>query len=335
MRVGRQDIGTTSPVFIIAEIGINHEGDPAVCARMIEAAAAAGADAIKLQTVDPDENYVRGTVSHALFSQALLSREHTAQMFDLARRLNVAPFTTVGDLGTLEWVDRLEPVAYKISSGLMTHHPLIRAAARTGRPLLISTGMATWPDIDATVSVARDMGAVGTGLFHCVSIYPAPLASLNLAAIRRMGERYKMPIGYSDHALGIEAAVLATAAGACMIEKHFTLDPNRAGYDHALSLDQQDFGRMVKRIRAAETMRGDPDRPLSEVEAERARHMRRVLVPRRVIEQGEVFSEDNVALKRPLPGSGGLAPGDYDRVIGARAARLLRPDEPLQESDLS
>ncbi len=333
MRIGTHSVDHDQPVFVIAEIGINHEGDADTCIKMIEMAALAGADSVKLQTIDPDASYVRDTKSFKLFSQAVLSREDTARAFDVARKLGVEPFTTVGDAATLDWVDRLSPVAYKISSGLMTNYPLIHYAARKGRPLLISTGMATWPDIDASVAAAS--AAPEVGLFHCVSLYPAPIDKLNLAAIERMRDRYKLPTGYSDHALGIEASAMSVAAGACMIEKHFTLDPKRDSYDHAISLGASGFRQLVDRIRTAQAMRGNPDRPLSAEEALLAKQMRRILVARRAIAIGEAFSLDNIALKRPLPGITGLAPSEYDRVLGARTRRALALDEPIQEGDLS
>lgn len=333
--VGQRTISPHAPAFIIAEIGINHEGDAAVCARMIEQAATAGADAIKLQTVDPEANYVVNTESHKLFSRAMLSQEETANLFNYARTLGVEPFTTSGDFATMDWVDRLNPVAHKISSGLMNNHPLVAHAARTGRPLLISTGMATWDDIDACVEVARQAGAKDMALFHCVSLYPAAPSQLNLRAILEMECRYALPTGYSDHALGIDPPVMAVAAGACMIEKHFTLDAARDSFDHRLSLEPGDFAAMVQRIRQAEAMMGDAQRPLSAAEAEKSRHMRRIIVARRGIAKGALLSQDNVALKRPLPGTVGLPPASYQHVIGRHAARDILQDQAILEADLA
>src|SRR5262249_51834119 len=158
-------------VVVIAEIGINHEGSVEACGKMITAAAGAGADAIKLQTVDPDESYAPGTASYALFSRAWLSPEATARMFGLARDLGMEPFTTSGDPATLDWVDRLRPAAHKISSGLLTHLPLIRRAAATGRSVIMSTGMSTLEDVDDAVAAAQ---GAPIALMQCTSLYPAP-----------------------------------------------------------------------------------------------------------------------------------------------------------------
>jgi sialic acid synthase SpsE len=211
---GNRKIGDGEPVLVIAEIGINHEGSAETCARMIEAAAAAGADSIKLQTIDADANYVRGTESHRLFSSCGLSREETANMFRLTRDLGMEPFTTVGDLKSLEWIERLDPAGHKISSGLLTTHPIVARAAQTGRTLIISTGLAEIADVEEAVAVARKSGPSPIALLQCTSLYPAPFDSLNLAAIRELAARFSVVAGFSDHSLGVEAAPLAVAAGA-------------------------------------------------------------------------------------------------------------------------
>jgi sialic acid synthase SpsE len=335
VQVGGRMIGSGLPVFIIAEIGINHEGSIDLCGKMIEAAAEAGADAVKLQTVNADASYVTGTESHAIFSRAGLSRAQTAAMFDLARSRGIEVFTTCGDMATLEWVTRLNPCAHKISSGLLTHTPLIHAAAKTGLPLLMSTGMATTENIDAAVTVARAGGAESRiGLFQCTSIYPCPSEYLNIATITWLQSRYALPIGFSDHSRGIEAAPLAVAAGACVIEKHYSFDPQRAGFDHHLSLDASGFAAMVRNIRSAETMIGRPEkRPVGQ-EIEAAAKYQRCLVASRTVAAGELFDAGSLTVKRPLPGRRGLAPRYYDQVLGRTARRELKQDDPVGPDDI-
>ena len=323
---GSRRIGRGEPVLIIAEIGINHEGDEAVCARMIEAAACAGADAIKLQTVDADESYAPGTQSHALFSRAALSAEATARMFDLVRGLSMEPFTTCGDMATLDWVDRFDPAAHKISSGLLTHIPLIRQAAAKGRSLLISTGMATVADIDAALAAAKE---APLGLMQCTSLYPAAPHQLNLRVIQSLAHRYGVPVGFSDHSLGVEAPAIATAAGANMIEKHFTLDTSRADFDHHLSLDPAAFGRMVRQVRAAELMLGSPSKgPVGDEAANRLK-VHRSLVAKRAMPEGHRLGADDIAVLRMLPGQGGLPPAMLEQVVGRRLRREVRAFEAL------
>lgn len=326
---GQRRIGASEPVLIIAEIGVNHEGDAEVCTRMIGEAAKAGADAIKLQTMDADENYVPGTESHTLFSNCALSEEETAHMFDMARDLNLDAFTTCGDARTLEWVDRLNPAAHKISSGLLTHTPMIGLAARTGRTLLMSTGMATEEDVDEAVAMARRHGPGSVGLFQCTSVYPAPPEAMNLAGIAWLNHRYGVPAGLSDHSDGVDAAALSVAAGARMIEKHFTLDRTRPSYDHRLSLEPDRFATMVGRVREAETMLGAPGLGLSGDEQTSRRKYHRCLVARRSIESGEALDATNVCVKRPLPDKRGLEPKHFDAVIGRRTTRALAANEPI------
>jgi len=324
---GSRRIGTGYPVAVIAEIGINHEGNPELCAAMIRAAAAAGADAVKLQTIDPDENYVRGSDSYRLFSAAALTRETTAAMFDLTRQLGMEPLTTAGDFATIDWVSRLKPSAFKISSGLLTHLPVVRHAARQGVSLLMSTGMSELREVTEAIDAAQDGRAVGIGVFQCTSIYPAADATLDLAAIRALEQRFSVPAGFSDHSLGSDAAALAVAAGARMIEKHFSYDPRRAGYDHRISLDAAGLKTLVQRVRRAEVMMGTTTKRLTEPERRQAEVARRILVARAAIQAGERFSSTNLGIKRPLPGMTGLAPKHYETVLGRVAAKALAVDE--------
>jgi sialic acid synthase SpsE len=325
--LGGRAVGPGAPVLVIAEIGINHEGDSAVCLRMTEAAARAGADAVKLQTIDPEANYVRGTESHAVFSRGQLGKDGTARCFEAARKLGLLAFTTAGDFATLAWVDALEPAAHKISSGLLTNLPMIRAAAKTGRPLLMSTGMAEPADIDAAMQAAADTGARGVGLFQCTSIYPAPDDLLNLSAIRWMEKRYAVPVGFSDHSPGTDAAGYAVAAGARFIEKHFTLDKSRPGFDHHISLEPDAFTEMVRGVRRAEAMLGPGEKIMAPAEREARAKFHRCLVAIQPVKAGEPFTAANLGLKRPLPGRSGLPPSFYEQVVGRRAARDLKPDD--------
>jgi N,N'-diacetyllegionaminate synthase len=249
------DATTHLRTYVIAEIGINHEGNVDQCAEMIKAFARSGADAIKLQTVDADKAYSKNTDSHKVFSQSSLSQVETANMFNLARQLGIEPFTTSGDLGTLEWVDRLHPVAHKISSGLLSCLPVVEATCALKRPVIMSTGMSDHKTIFKATAIARE-SAVKAALMQCTSEYPCPIEKLELSAIRHIEKKYKLPTGFSDHSLGIDMAPLAVAAGARLIEKHVTFDKNRSGFDHFIALDQHEFAKMTEKIRAVEVALG-------------------------------------------------------------------------------
>jgi N,N'-diacetyllegionaminate synthase len=319
-------------VFVIAEVGVNHEGSVETCVQMIDAAKASGADAIKLQTIDPDANYVSGTESHQVFSQAFLDREQTSQMFAYANDIGLSCFTTAGDFETLDWVERLEPVAHKISSGLLTHTSLIRRAAESGRPIILSTGLSDVAEVEAALAAVGDRAPAV--LLQCTSIYPAPVDDLNLRAIDWMSRRFGVPCGFSDHSLGTEASVLAVAAGAMCIEKHFTLDPDREGMDHQISLSPGDFRLMVDAIRCAQRMMGVAGKPLSdELMHARARYLR-CIVASEFIPAGTELTAQNIAVKRPLPDNRGLAADMYESVLGRRAASDLEADTPITALDV-
>jgi sialic acid synthase SpsE len=319
---GRRYIGPDAPAVVIAEIGINHEGDRAVCLRLVEAAARAGADAIKLQTADPNENYAPGHPSHALYAKARLGRDGTAEAFAVARRLGIEAFTTTG-LADLEWIAALDPAAFKISSGLMAHLPLIRRLAGYGRSLIMSTGMSEADEIDEAVSAARSLGCRHMVVMQCTSLYPAPDESISLATINWLAERYGMPGGFSDHTTDEDTPALAVAAGARVIEKHFTLDTGRAGFDHHISLDEAGFSRMTARVRRADKLIGRPAKGLSALQKETAARMRRTLVAARAIKQGATITADDIAIMRPPRSDGALLPRDLDRVLGRKAARTI------------
>lgn len=331
---GKLRIGPGNPTVVIAEIGINHEGSFETCAEMIRAAAASGVSAMKLQTIDPDRNYVVGTESHDLFSKAQLSRDDTARAFDLARQLGIEPLTTAGDAETIEWVEQLEPAAHKVSSGLLTNSPVLETLASLGRSLLISTGMAEQQDIDEAVECIKTAGSPPFAIFQCTSLYPTPPARLNLRAIRLLGERYNVPTGLSDHSEGVRAASLAVAGGAAMIEKHFSLDPSRPSFDHRLSLDPAGLRELVQGVREADEMMGTGAKVLDEDEKDARRRFHRVLVATRDISAGEVLSASDVTPKRPLPGTTGLAPRFHRAVIGRVIVRDLKLDETISIQDL-
>ncbi len=332
--IAGRKIGSGHPVFVIAEVGVNHQGDPDLCARMIEAAADSGADAVKLQTINVEESYVPGTVSYKEFSDKELSDTAIKNLMDLAAKRNVILFSTPGDFVSLERMVRLGFPAVKISSGLMTNFPLIAAAARHRLPLIISTGLAHEPEIAAAVKTGLDNGASGLGLLKCTALYPAPDDSINLTAIPKMAERFALPIGYSDHTLDDLACIGAVALGATIIEKHFTLNSKLPGADHHISMEPEPFARMVAQIRRLQSLRGDGVlRPVPAEERVRAeRH--RCLIARTDIAEGEVFTSANVALKRPLPGRAGLAADRYEGVLGRPASRTLRKDEPITADDV-
>lgn len=332
---GRRAIGPGLPVVVIAEIGINHEGDPEACMQLIEAAARAGADAVKLQTVKAGENYAPGTESYELFRRAELPEADTLRAFALARELGLECFATCGDELSMDFVESLNPPAWKISSGLLTHLPLIRRAASTGRPLLLSTGMTGMVEARRAVDTARSAGARFIGLFQCTSLYPAPPETLNLRAMNSLAREFGTPVGFSDHSVGTMAATLAVACGAHMIEKHISLDPSRKGFDHQVSLDPGGFASLVEAVRMSELMLGNQDKTVPHLAKENAEKFLRCVAARHDIPAGKLIERGDVAVLRLASGRKGLPPEAIETLPGRRALRDVPAFQPIVDGDFS
>jgi len=332
LEFGKFKIGRDRDILVIAEIGVNHEGSFETCAEMVREAAKAGAHSVKLQTIDADENYVRGTESHDLFSKCALTNDETKRIFDLARELGVEPFTTAGDFKTLEFVESLDPCAHKISSGLLTSIPIVEKVSSYKRTVLASTGMASQENVDEVVGIFNN-DKTPYGIFQCTSMYPVENSSLNLNYIRTLEEKYQTPIGFSDHSLGVEAAGYAVAAGAMYIEKHFSLDTKRASFDHGISLDPKGLKELCDHVKRVNEAMGSRTKSIDSSILEKRTKFNRCLVARQDIKMGEEFNWSNVSIKRPLPESRGLDPNQAKIVIGKKASRNICLDEPICSSD--
>jgi len=316
-------IGDGHPTWIIAEVGINHGGDEKRCAEMIDAAAEAGADAVKLQTVNPDVSYHPETESYRVFKNSVLAEASLLRLAERARNVGVTLFSTPGDHLALDLMSSVGMPAVKISSGLLTNLPLIKSAAETGLPLIMSTGMAFEKEVDAAVSSASRAGGGDIALLQCTSLYPAPSQSLNLRAMETLKNRFGVPVGYSDHHDGGLACVAAVAMGAALIEKHFTLDQGVPGADHRISLEPDAFARMVAEIRMVERMFGSSEKEpdAAEIPVRDGRHRR--LVAARNINAGEILGAKDLLLMR-LPSEQPALPAfRLDEVLGQRTVRSV------------
>ena len=322
-------------VYIIAEIGINHEGDVEKCREMIYSAAESGANAVKLQTIDANANYVVGSESYKIFKGSELTREETSDMFDLARAKGLEIFTTAGDIETIKWVEEFKPSCWKISSGLLTHIPMVRYLASLGRPLLVSTGMASVDDIDLAIETIRSAGNSNISLFQCTSLYPAPVDSLNLSTISWLKERYNCKVGFSDHSLGSDAAFLSVGAGATLIEKHFSLDNGRSGFDHKISLNPNGLKEMIGRIREAEQIMGEPIKYVSEpINKMREKFLRSVVAIDSIL-KGDIFSSENIGVRRTLSDKKGSEPKYFDTMLGLIAKKDFNVNDPITIEEIN
>ena len=321
----------TYDVFTIAEVGINHGGSAELCAKMIEAAAQAGADSVKLQTVNAETSYVKNTASYNEFATKSLSEIEMQNLMHLADKLGIILFSTPGDFESLDLMMRLKMPAIKISSGLMTNYPLVAESAKTGLPLIISTGLALQEDIDKVVEVATSNNVSSMALLKCTALYPAPDDTINLNSIQAMKARYNCTIGYSDHTLDDLACIASIVSGARVIEKHFTLDKTIQGADHKISIEPHEFKVMVEKIKRVFSMLGTDSIKATDAELE-VRHQRyRCLIAKKDIMEGEIFSKENVGLMRPLPGKVGLPAIDYDKILGKSAVSFIPKSEPIYE----
>ena len=339
-------IKSTSKVYIIAELSANHNGDLQVALDTIKAAKRAGADAIKLQTYTPDtmtldvkNDYFMikqgtawdGQYLHDLYKTAYTPWEWHQQLFDLAKTEGLDCFSTPFDKTSVDFLEKFNPPAYKIASFEITDIPLIKYVAQKDRPIIISTGIADWNDLDVAVKTCKEVGNDNLILLKCTSAYPAQPEDANLKTIEAISERYKVMSGLSDHTLGIEGPVVATCLGAKVIEKHFILNKEIGGPDAHFSLDETEFKQMVDAVRKAEKMIGNVELEMTE-KKKKSREFSRSIWVSEDIQEGEMISEKNIRIVRP---AFGLAPKFYDEVIGRTVNKQLLKGTPLSLDDLN
>jgi pseudaminic acid synthase len=330
IKIGERNVGKNNPVYIIAELSANHNQDFEQAVHIIEAAKKAGADAIKLQTYTPDtmtipcdNEYFRigkGTIwegknLYELYKEAYTRWEWQPKLMKIANDLGMDLFSTPFDNTAVDFLKKMDIPVYKIASFELVDIPLIRYVAATGKPIIMSTGMATLAEIDEAVTAARDAGCEELILLKCTSAYPANPAEMNLLTIPHMAVEFGVSIGLSDHTLGIAVPVAAVALGACIVEKHFTISRDTTGPDSAFSLEPQEFKAMVDAIRTTEKAIGKVSYEVTEHEAA-SRIFRRSLFVIKDIKSGEIFSEENIRSIRP---GYGLSTKYFNEVIGKKA----------------
>jgi N-acetylneuraminate synthase len=332
-------------VYVIAEAGVNHNGSLDLALQMVDIAAEAGADAVKFQTFK-SEALVTASAPKAAYQQEatgegsqleMLSRleldEYAHQrLLDRCTRRGITFLSTSFEQQSADFLESLDVPAFKIPSGELTNTPLLAHVARKGRPMFVSTGMAELREVDAAVRCIRDHGNESIVLLHCLSHYPAPEDEVNLLAMKTMASKFACPIGYSDHTLGRCVATAAVALGACVIEKHFTVDRQMPGPDHLASIEPAELRALVSEIRLVSRALGNGVKRRQRSEEETARVARKSVVATRTIQAGAVITVADVAILRP---GTGLSPAQLSTVIGATAARTIHADTPLTAADIS
>ena len=342
--IGGRAIGREEPPYLIAEAGVNHNGDPDLALRLVDAAADAGADAVKFQTFRAEALATAGA------PQAVYQRERAAaaSQVEMLRRLElpadalracfaraaergIAAFSTPFDTSSAVLLAELGVPALKIGSGDLTNLPLLRVVAAAGCPVILSTGMATMNEVDAAVAAIRAAGNPPLAILHCLSAYPAPEPETNLLAIRALQARFGTVVGFSDHTTGFAAPIAAVALGAAIVEKHLTLDREMPGPDHAASMEPADFARLAVALREAHAALGDGVKRPQASEDDARRVARRSLVAARDLPAGTTLGAADLDAKRPADG---ISPLRLDEVIGRRLVRTLSTDALLAPGDL-
>lgn len=335
-KIGSRVIGADAPPFVIAEMSGNHNQSLQQALLIVEAAAKAGAHALKLQTYtadtmtldlaegeffikDPDSLWA-GTSLYALYEKAHTPWEWHAPIFERAKALGMLAFSTPFDETAVDFLESLEVPAYKIASFENTDLPLIRRVAATGKPMIISTGMASVAELDESVRAAREAGCTDLVLLKCTSTYPASPLNSHIRTIAHLRELFGCQVGLSDHTMGVGVSVAAVAMGATVIEKHFTLDRADGGVDASFSLEPHELTSLVVETERAWQSLGQVQYGVTAAEQKSLQYRRSLYVVRDML-PGEVFSKDNVRAIRP---GLGLAPKHIDAIIGRKARHALR-----------
>ncbi len=344
--IGGRKIGDGHPCFIIAEAGVNHNGDPALAKRLVDAALEARADAVKFQTFRA-EDVISVAAPKAHYQEATTGA--TESQLEMVQRLEMSPamtrnvahyaadrgimFLSTGfDESSVDLLDELGVPAFKVGSGDVTNLPLLEHIGKKKRPVILSTGMSFLEEVQAAVDTLYRSGCPALAILQCVSSYPADPEVANLRVIRTLRETFDVPVGFSDHSLGHEVAIAAVALGATIIEKHITLDRMLPGPDHRVSLTPDSFTAMVRSIRTVEAALGDGVKRPTSSEQNVRDVARRSIVARTKIAKGTAITRDMLAFKRP---GTGIPPGDWGKLVGRVALRDIPADSMIVHEDLA
>ena len=328
-------------VLIIAEAGVNHNGNLDLALKMVDEAKRAGADIVKFQTAIPEKviskyadkaEYQKKTTGNEESQLEMCKRIHLKLSdYDIIKKyceeVGIEFLSTPFDLESIDYLEKLGMRLWKIPSGEITNLPYLIKIAKTGKPVIMSTGMSDLNEVEEAVNVLKKGGAGEITLLHCTTEYPAPFESVNLRAMNTLREKVGTEVGYSDHTVGFEVAVAAAVLGASVIEKHFTLNHNMEGPDHKASLEPEEFEVMVNNIRMIEKALGDGVKQPAEAEKKNIAIARKSIVAAKDIKKGEIFTEDNIIVKRP---GSGISPMRWFEVLGTEAVRDFGEDELIE-----
>lgn len=328
-------------VLIIAEAGVNHNGDINLAKEMAKTAKECGADIVKFQTAKleslvtdfaPMADYQRENIGRAasqkeMLKKILLSYENFMELSDYCKEIGIQFLSTPFDMESIDFLSDIGCTLWKIPSGEITNYPYLVKIAKFNQPIILSTGMSTLEEVEAAIEVLKENGAGEVTLLHCTTEYPTPYKDVNLKAMNTMQNYFGCPVGYSDHTLGIEVPIAAVCMGATIIEKHFTLNRNMEGPDHKASLEPEELRMMISSIRKIEEAMGDGIKKPSPEEISNIAAARKSIVAKCDIEAGELFTENNLTTKRP---GTGINPMRWEEIIGQSAKRNFSADELIE-----
>ena len=326
--------------LIIAEAGVNHNGDINIAKRLVDEAKKAGADIVKFQTFVPEllsskktkmANYQKKNLGEEdsqlnMLRKLALSFDSFVELSDYCKKIGIKFLSTPFDLQSISFLDNLQDI-WKIPSGEITNYPYLVEIAKTNKPVILSTGMCSMEEIEESLNVLIDHGSEKISILHCNTQYPTPYCDVNLKAMNTLKDKFGVKVGYSDHTLGIEVPIAAVALGAEIIEKHFTLDRSMDGPDHKASLEPKELADMVRAIRNIEKALGDGEKRVTESERANLSVARKSIVAKIDIKKGEIFSDHNLTTKRP---GTGISPMKWNSVIGTVAIRDFQKDELIE-----
>ena len=330
-----------SKVFIIAEAGVNHNGNIEIARRLVDAAAKAGADAVKFQTFKAEnlackdakkaeyqlETTDKMETQYSMLKKLELTEKMHRELLEYCREKDITFLSTPFDIESARMLAGMGIPIMKIPSGEITNFPYLREIAGNRKKIILSTGMSSLPEVRSALDVLKENGAEDVTVLHCNTQYPTPFQDVNLLAMVSMGKILGVPTGYSDHTQGIEVPLAAAALGACVIEKHFTLDRSMEGPDHKASLEPCELKAMVEGIRRIESALGKDVKQVSASEKANIDIVRKSIVADRTIKKGELFTEENLTTKRP---GTGISPMRWNEIIGKTADRDYKADEMIQ-----
>ena len=345
IKIANKFIGENQPVFIIAEAGVNHNGDLKTALRLVDAAVAAGVDAIKFQTFRAAEvvtaqgemaAYQKKNIGKSESHLAMLKKLELPENFyqpliNYCRQKKIIFLSTPhGGFAAVDLLQSLKVPAFKFGSGDLTNLPVLKYAAKFKKPMILGTGMATLREAQTAINTIKQAGNKQIMALHCTTNYPCPLEEVNLKAMQTMAEKLAVPVGYSDHTLGIEVPIMAVTLGASIIEKHFTLDKNLSGPDHKASMEPDELKSMVRAVRQVNKIMGSGIKNPTAKELIISKLGRKSLVSLREIKSGEKLTRENIGIKRP---GTGLEPKYYFTVLGKTAAINIKKDVLITKKD--